>query len=206
MTYTSLFIDVQDKKVLVIGSGEVGLRRAERFKREGAKVIIITENPSEELRKKGFYPHSKENIEEIVEISDIVIIASDDYKLNKKIAELAKGKIVNRADKPEKGNLIVPNSFYVGDVQISLYTGGKSPLMAKELRKKIQSIITEEDIIQIELQDYARNLLMEKVDNQKKRREYLYQILEDETIKTYIENKNIDSSKHYIKKFIQELD
>lgn len=206
MAYTSLFIDVQDKKVLVIGSGEVGLRRAERFKREGAKVIIITENPSEELRKRGFYQHSKENIEEIVEISDIVIIASGDYKLNKKIAELAKGKIVNRADKPEKGNLIVPNSFYVGDVQISLYTGGKSPLMAKELRKKIQSIITEEDIIQIELQDYARNLLMEKVDNQKKRREYLYQILEDETIKTYIENKNIDSSKQYIKKLIRELD
>lgn len=206
MAYTSLFIDVQDKKVLVIGSGEVGLRRAERFKREGAKVIIITENPSEELRKRGFYQHSKENIEEIVEISDIVIIASGDYKINKKIAELAKGKIVNRADKPEKGNLIVPNSFYVGDVQISLYTGGKSPLMAKELRKKIQSIITEEDIIQIELQDYARNLLMEKVDNQKKRREYLYQILEDETIKTYIENKNIDSSKQYIKKLIRELD
>lgn len=31
--------------------------------------------------------------------------------------------------------------------------------MARQLRKKIQSIITEEDILEIELQDYSRKLL-----------------------------------------------
>lgn len=55
--------------------------------------------------------------------------------------------------------LLSLSSFNIGDVEISIFTNGKSPLMARQLRKKIQSIITEEDILEIELQDYSRKLL-----------------------------------------------
>lgn len=40
--------------------------------------------------------------------------------------------------------------------------------MARQLRKKIQSIITEEDILEIELQDYSRKLLKSRISDQKK--------------------------------------
>ena len=94
-------------------------------------------------------------------------------------------KLLNRADDPNKGNLIVPSSFFIGDVQICIFTGGKSPLMSKELRKKIEKVIKFEDILQLELQSFARDLLKERVDNQKKRRNYLYSILNDQKIKTF---------------------
>ena len=67
--------------------------------------------------------------------------------------------------------------------------------MARELRKKIQSIITEEDILEIKLQSYARNLLKEKIEDQKVRREYLENILNNEDIKYCLKENKLDEAK-----------
>ena len=78
--------------------------------------------------------------------------------------------------------------------------------MARQMRKKIQSIITEEDILEIELQDYARGQLKDIINDQKERRNYLYRIFEDETINDYIKNREIDLAKEYIDNLIRGLD
>lgn len=122
------------------------------------------------------------------------------------VSNIAEGKLVNRADYPYDGNIIVPTSFSIGDVEISIFTNGKSPLMARQMRKKIQSIITEEDILEIELQDYARGQLKDIINDQKERRNYLYRIFEDETINDYIKNREIDLAKEYIDNLIRGLD
>ena len=119
--------------------------------------------------------------------ADLVVVASGDEKLNQKIGELASGKLLNRADEPENGNIIVPSSFFIGDVQICIFTQGKSPLMARQLRKKIQKVIKPGDVLQLELQHFTREILKGQLDNQKERREILYQILNDEKIKRLLE-------------------
>ena len=92
----------------------------------------------------------------------------------------------------------------IGNVEISIFTNGKSPLMARQLRKRIQEIITDEDLIKMELQDYARSILKEKVEDQKERRNYLYTIFEDKNIHNLIEKNKIDEAKSYIYNLINE--
>ena len=78
--------------------------------------------------------------------------------------------------------------------------------MARQLRKKIQSIITEEDILEIELHDYSRKLLKSRISDQKKRRQYLYEIFNDENIKGLLDNHKIDEAKEYIDDLIRGFD
>ena len=77
--------------------------------------------------------------------------------------------------------------------------------LVRQLRKKIQSIITEEDILEIELQDYARLELKRVLKNQKERRQVLYEIFEDEKIRGYVENRQMDDAKDYIDNLIRGL-
>ena len=77
--------------------------------------------------------------------------------------------------------------------------------MARQLRKKIQSVITEEDILEIELQDYARSRLKDVLENQKERKEYLYKIFEDDEINGLIQNHEIDKAKECIDNLIRGL-
>lgn len=205
MGWTPLFLKMDTKKVLIVGAGEVGERRAKRFLESGADVVIIGKDVSNDLVVLGASIKPLDEVEEWVEWSDIVIAATSDHSLNQLIAELADEKLLNRADYPQKGNLIVPSSFFVGDVQICIFTSGKSPLMAKELRKRIQKIIKEEDILKLELQNFARNILKEKIKDQKERRLFLYRILNDEDIERYLKNGDMESAKGYIEELIQKF-
>ena len=202
MGLTSLFFEVENKNVFILGTGEVATRRAHRFFFFFFNVILAGNEIDDELTEKGAILTPVKDLEEMVKWSDIVITASGDEKLCEYIASISQGKLINRADKPEEGNIIAPTSFMIDDIEISIFTNGQSPLMARELRKKIQSIITEEDILEIKLQDYARKLLKEKVGNQKVRREYLENILNDEEIRHCLKENKLDEAKELVENLI----
>ena len=206
MDWTSLYLKTAGLNVFILGTGEVATRRANRFLDHGANVKLAGNNLSNDLEHKGAVLCSTDDVDELVEWSDLVVVASGDEKLCDYVCGIAQNKLVNRADFPQKGDVIVPTSFNIGEIEISIFTNGKSPLMARQLRKKIQSIITEEDILEIELQDYARSKLKDVLENQKDRRKYLYEILEDEKINDLIKDGKIDEAKDYIDNLIRGLE
>ena len=203
MDWTSLYFKTSDLNVFILGTGEVATRRANKFLNHGAIVKLAGNSINEELSKNGAELYSTDDVDDLVDWSDLVVIASGDRKLSDYVADISKDKLVNRADFPDNGDIIVPTSFNIGDIEISIFTNGKSPLMAKQLRKRIQSIITEDDILEIELQDYSRSLLKEYVSNQKDRRDYLYEIFENEEIQELIKSRKIDEAKSVIFELIQ---
>ena len=205
MDWTSLYFKTSNLNVFILGTGEVASRRANKFLDHGANVKLAGNSLSDDLKDKGADLYSIGDVDELVEWSDLVVVASGDEELSEHVSEIAQDKLVNRADFPLKGDIIVPTSFEIGDVEISIFTNGKSPLMARQLRKKIQSIITEEDILEIELQDYARLELKKVLKNQKERRQVLYEIFEDEKIRGYVENRQMDDAKDYIDNLIRGL-
>ena len=206
MDWTSLYFKTSNLNVFILGTGEVATRRANKFLDHGANVKLAGNKLSADLEDKGAVLCSIDDVDELVEWCDLVVIASGDEELSNHVSNIAQGKLINRADFPQKGDIIVPTSFEIGDVEISIFTNGKSPLMARQLRKKIQSIISREDILEIELQDYARSILKESIEDQKVRREYLYEIFEDEKINGFIKNNQIDEAKMYIDNLIRGLD
>lgn len=205
MDWTSIYLKTSALNVFILGTGEVATRRANRFLDHGANVKLAGNTLSSQLEEKGAKLCSTDYVEELVEWADLVIVASGDKELSSYVSKISKDKLINRADYPLHGNVIVPTSFNIGDVEISIFTNGKSPLMARQLRKKIQSIITDEDILEIELQDYARLKLKEVIESQKERRKYLYEIFEDEQINEFIKNHQIDEAKIYIDNLIRGL-
>ena len=205
MDWTSLYLKTSDLNVFILGTGEVATRRANKFLDHGANVKLAGNYLSDDLECKGAVLCSTDDVDKLVEWSDLVVVASGDEELSDYVCGIANDKLVNRADFPQKGDIIVPTSFNIGEIEISIFTNGKSPLMARQLRKKIQSIITEEDIQEIELQAYARSKLKDVVEDQKERRTYLYKLFEDENIKDFIENGEIDEAKNYIDNLIRGL-
>lgn len=202
MGWTPLFLDMKDKKVLIVGSGEVGSRRAERFLEADSQVIILGNQIDPELLAKGASLKPLQEAGKWAKWADLVVVASGDSKLNELVTDLVGDKLLNRADQPDEGNVIVPSSFFIGDVQISIFTQKKSPLMAREIRKKIEKVITVEDVLQLDLQNYTRKILKDKVEGQKNRRSYLYQLLKDEKIKKLLNKGKIEEAKSYVDEMI----
>ena len=137
MDWTALYLKTSGLKVFILGTGEVATRRANKFLNHGAIVKLAGNSINEELSKNGAELYSTDDVDDLVDWSDLVVIASGDRKLSDYVADISKDKLVNRADFPDNGDIIVPTSFNIGDIEISIFTNGKSPLMAKQLRKRI---------------------------------------------------------------------
>ena len=205
MDWTSIYLKTSSLNVFILGTGEVASRRANRFLDHGACVKLAGNSISDDLVKKGAVLCSTDDVDELVRWADLVVVASADEKLSRYVGDISKEKLVNRADFPRKGNVIVPTSFSIGDVEISIFTNGKSPLMARQLRKKIQSVIGDEDILEIELQDYARLKLKSVVGSQKDRKKVLYSIFNDLNVDEFIRNRDVDGAKNYIDELVRGL-
>ncbi len=204
MGLTSLFIDMKDKHVLVIGTGDVGIRRARRFLDAEAKVSIISHGIDSDIKRefidKGATFYTDEDRDGLLDECDLVVVATNNLELNEEIAQKAGRKLVNCASNISLSNVIVPSTFQLGNVTVSLYTGSRSPMMAKELRKKIQSVITREDVLNIELQERIRNLLKENITSQEERKKLMLKIKDDECIQKFISQNDIESAVEYVQK------
>ncbi len=132
--YLPLHIDLRGKKVLIIGFGKVGRRRAEKLLAAGARVTAIDKRNLKAkwgvmLLQKNLRPN---NLPSFTGYS-LIVVATDDRKLNAAIVKKAKreGCLVNRADYFGGGDVIFPAVARVGDLTISFTTLGKSPRLAK---------------------------------------------------------------------------
>ena len=98
---------------------------------------------------------------------DILLAATNDSKLNLKLVQAAKewGCMVYAVDNPALSDFILPAMAQIGDVKVAVSTGGKSPVMARVLRERIEELITAQDLLEIDLQDELRRILKERVSD-----------------------------------------
>ncbi|MBU4373895.1 MAG: bifunctional precorrin-2 dehydrogenase/sirohydrochlorin ferrochelatase [Euryarchaeota archaeon] len=211
--FLPLMLDLKGKEVVIFGGGEVGERKAALFC-EHAKVTVISREFTPRLNQfseKGKLGLARVNAITEKEISKylknafITIPATNDAVLNEKIATTASqnGIFVNRVD--ERGDIIVPSVIERGDIVIGISTLGKSPALSRYIRERIEEVITPEFAQMARLQNELREILKSRVENQKKRKEILWNIINDDEIwaalgesyeKAYkIASKNIDKEK-----------
>ena len=83
----------------------------------------------------------------------------------------------------------------LGDVRIAVSTQGLSPAMAGILRKKIESVVTPEDILLVKLQGEVRSLLKNRVANPAERKKLVYKMVRDKKILSALRSKKYQQAK-----------
>jgi precorrin-2 dehydrogenase/sirohydrochlorin ferrochelatase len=208
-------IDLGDKTVLIVGGGRVGARKATKFLAAGAKVIVASKDFTARLKRLSSgnrvqlvhvdLQEAPQEIRNLASKADFVIAATNHSGLNRRIAQEArkKGTHVNVVDEPALGDFTMPVTSRIGDIDIAISTGGKSPAMSNLLRRRIEGIIREEDILMVRLQAYARELAKTHMPNQQSRKRVLYTILEDTRIRRLLNSGNFQDAKSLAKRIIK---
>lgn len=148
--YYPIFLNIYKRRCVVVGGGEVALRKVKMLLEQGATVQVIA--PSlcsglSYLAQSGAINVLRRNYEP-GDLRDtyIVIAATTEADTNKKVALEAKsrGTLVNVVDDSEQSDFIVPAYVRRGDLTIAVSTAGKSPALAQKIRKKLEGDWGEE--------------------------------------------------------------
>ena len=126
MEFLPIFLNVRGEPCLVVGAGQIASRKAALLRRAGAHVTMTTEFREEELDRYA-----------------LAIAATSDQEVNRAVAAAARARRipVNVVDQPMLCSFILPSIIERAPLVVAVSSGGASPVLARLLRARLESLI-----------------------------------------------------------------
>ncbi|WP_024595318.1 siroheme synthase CysG, partial [Pseudoalteromonas sp. AC163] len=147
MQYLPIFTKLDNKPVLVVGGGEVALRKCRAFLKARASVTLVAPWFCDELKE---HAHNNEVTlidayfdESHLDGKMLVIAATDRDEVNNNVFELANARnvFVNVVDDQPKCTFIFPSIVDRDPITIAISSAGTAPVLARRLREKLETLI-----------------------------------------------------------------
>jgi precorrin-2 dehydrogenase / sirohydrochlorin ferrochelatase len=214
-------LNLKDKNILVIGGGIEGTKKVKLLMNHKCNITIISKEFDHDIldyEKKYALKLIQKNIEDINILENfddffMIFATTNDKNLNQKIINRAKDiKILTYSiDNPEKSDFAFLSIINIEElVQIAISTSGKSPLMNKIIKNKIENaiknIIGKNDMDNIKIQEFARSYAKKHIEKPKERRDFLYSLINNSEIQELINNNKIDKVKERIINTLDKLE
>ena len=147
MEHLPIFINIKQKPTLVVGGGDIALRKINLLLKAQAKVDCLSPLFCEDINnlfKDGQITLIKKSFE-YTDIKDysVIIAATDDSSVNSSISSIAHDKRipVNVVDSPDLSSFIMPSIVDRSPVIIAVSSAGKAPVLARIIRAKLETVI-----------------------------------------------------------------
>ena len=166
--YYPIFLDLKGRSAVVIGGGEVAWRKVEGLLEAGATVTIISPqlHPElETLKQQGSIQHDQRKYQP-GDLTGFLLafVATNDSELNRIVAEEGKrsGVLVNAVDDPINCDFVMPAIVRRGNLTLAVSTGGGSPAAARRVREDLETFLTEDYALMLDLATEVRRELRER--------------------------------------------
>ena len=203
-------LNLEGKDVVVIGGGTEGVRKVRGLLGQNCKITLISNRLNRyltDLGKQGQIEIMKTKIKDASILDNyknsfLVLVATDDKILNRKLVEKGRsmGSFVYAADDPLFSDFSYASIINIeGIMQIAISTSGRSPIMARKIRIKVERIlrriIKKSDIENTKLQDFARTAAKPSIKTVEERKEFLYSLMHNVDIQNLIKEDRVDDAK-----------
>jgi len=205
-----LWLEMEGRRVLVVGGGNVGTRRALKFLEAGACVRVLSLYFSDLLRREASRNPRLELVEgdasredvvrEHVGWADIVVIATDKPEVNELVWSIAKSmrKWVNDATNAERTEVVVPYEGEVfGGLRFAVTSEGKSGVAARWARDRVKRCLERDLELKtlFEAMTYAKQFMKKAIPDAKKRFPIYFEIEEDPMFRKAVERGDVEEAK-----------
>ncbi len=146
MEFLPLFHNLQGRTVLVIGGGEIALRKSRLLSEAGATLRVVAPAIDPELAElvKQGGGHCETRGYQTSDLNDVVlaIAATDDQTLNAQVSADAQARHlpVNAVDAPELCTVIFPAIVDRSPLIIAVSSGSHAPVLARLTRARIETL------------------------------------------------------------------
>jgi len=181
MDFLPIFMNVRGKLCLVVGGGEVAHRKASVLLDAGAMIKAVapgfcdafTRLQGVECVAERFQPSHLNGVM-------LVIAATDDSAVNQEVSQLARARNipVNVVDNPGLCTFIMPSILDRSPLMVAFSSGGASPVLARMLRGKLETLIPQGYSRLAALAERFRGTVKERVTDPAKRRIFWENALE----------------------------
>ncbi|HCG99807.1 MAG: hypothetical protein A2074_04060 [Candidatus Aquicultor primus] len=188
MAFYPLYVDLEGRKCVVVGGGEVAERKVASLLECGADVEVISPDSTpglEELAREGrLRLMRREYSRGDLGGATLAIVATDDNAVNTEVyREATDNQIpVNVVDVPELCSFIVPSTIRRGDLVISISTSGSCPALAKHIREELEETFGDEYGDFCDILKSFRARVIDQYDDPRERKRALGRLIESDAL------------------------
>ena len=168
MGYYPIFLEMKERRCVVIGGGAVAERKVEGLVAAGANVTVISPGITDGLKallKQGAIRHVAREYQAGDRAGyDLVFVATDNSEINTAVSSEARSlRIwVNSADDPDHCDFILPAVIRRGDLAVAVSTGGVSPAVTRAIREELDEYFTADYAGLVQIAGEVRRELRER--------------------------------------------
>ena len=150
MRYYPVNLDLQDRRVVIVGGGAVAARKAGRLLAAGACLSVVSPALCEELAAlaaSGELAHQARRYRAgDLAGALLAFAASDDAAVNLAVAAEARerGILVDVVDAPKESGFTTPAALQRGELLITVSTAGASPALSRRIIGQLEPLFGEE--------------------------------------------------------------
>ena len=148
--YFPAFLDLRERPCLVVGGGAIGERKARELLACHASVTVVSPCLTAELQTLAqtdrLVWRARTFLRSDVRRCALVIAATGIPAVDTAVAAEARrrGVLVNAVDWPAQCDFIFGSILRRGELQIAVSTGGRSPALAREIRRRLEPMFGPE--------------------------------------------------------------
>ena len=155
MKYLPVFTQIRGQHVLVVGGGDIALRKVRLLMDAGANITLVSPEFEAELLDLADQADSQLTLitrefaaTDITQaqIAPILVIAATDHDdINAQVADIAKGEniLINAVDAPDISTFIFPAIVDRSPIVVAISSGGDAPVLVRRLREKLESLLPQ---------------------------------------------------------------
>jgi precorrin-2 dehydrogenase/sirohydrochlorin ferrochelatase len=143
--YLPICLNLEGRRALIVGGGNVGTQKARDFARCGAEITVVSPEVSDSLRQEAeagritlkqrrYQPGDAAG-------AFLVVVATDDPETNAGVFREASdsGQLVNVCDDPPHCNFIFASKVERGPLTVSVFTHGTAPAFSRRVRRELEA-------------------------------------------------------------------
>jgi precorrin-2 dehydrogenase/sirohydrochlorin ferrochelatase len=181
--YYPVFLNLKNRKAVVVGGGRVAERKVNTLLKAGARVTVVSPvvtKTIDKLKRQGRIAHIK-RVYRKSDIRDafIVIAGTSSSRINSRVACDAPN-LINVIDMPSEGNFIAPSLVQRGPLTIAISTEGCSPAVSRAIRKELEKLYGPDFARYLKLLEKVRKKAQEHIRNRKRREQFLKELASEE--------------------------
>lgn len=144
MRYLPLFVQLQGRPCLIVGGGEVALRKARLLASAGAELHVVAPDVVQPLRELASSVTQRPFADEDVHAAlALVVAATPSEPVNARVAARCADLHVpvNVVDSAALSSVVFPSIVDRDPVIVAFGTGGSSPVLARMLRARLEALL-----------------------------------------------------------------
>ena len=143
-----IFVSLIDKPVLVVGGGDVALRKVQTLVKAGADVYVVAHHICQaivDIKSDNLHLSEQSYDANLLDNKWLVIAATDDEGLNDQVHldAIARKIFVNVVDDPSRCHFITPAIIDRSPIVFAISSGGEAPVLARLWKETLEKQIPQ---------------------------------------------------------------